>query len=215
MDWRSPLSVLFPPVQGAVLFAMWRRPVPLTGRAVHLASGVGSYPGTLNALARLVEHGLVTARPVGSATEYALNTEHVLYPVVDGAMGAYRPRAELDRRLVDLIQWQLGARARETTVAYFGSYARDEATASSDIDLLLVLPEALTPDEEDEVVDALQRSGRQWTGNEIQVYAIRPSGLARAVAAADPVVESWDREARMLAGPDLRRRLRALGKVAG
>ena len=47
------------------------------------------------------------------------------------------------------------------------------------------------------------------------MYAIRPSGLARAVAADDPVVESWDREARMLAGPDLRRRLRALGKVAG
>ncbi|PWJ55104.1 Predicted transcriptional regulator [Quadrisphaera granulorum] len=88
------------PVQAAVLFALWSRPVPLTGRAVHLQAGVGSYPGTLSALARLVEQGVVSARRVGSATEYVLNTEHVLYPVVDAATGANRPRAELDRGLL-------------------------------------------------------------------------------------------------------------------
>ncbi|TXR56304.1 nucleotidyltransferase family protein [Quadrisphaera setariae] len=210
VDWRSPLSVLFPPVQGAVLFALWSRPVPLTGRAVHLQAGVGSYPGTLNALARLVEHGLVSARDVGRATEYVLNTEHVLYPVVDAAMGTYRPRAELDRRLLDLLRSALGSGARATTVAYFGSYARGEATASSDIDLLLVLPEAFGPAEEDALLEDLEAAVRRWTGNQLQVYATRPSGLARAVEAGDPIIDSWDTEAQMLAGPDLRRRLRAL-----
>ena len=201
MDWRTPLSTLFPSVQGAVLHALWRRPVPMTGRAVHRMTGTGSYTGALAALARLTEQGLVTARQSGQATEYTLNVDHVLHPVVDAALSAFSPRALLERRLVELVRETLPDHEDEVTLACFGSYARDEAGADSDIDLLLVLPDGVTDAEEERLVEDLERRGRSWAGNEVQVYAVRRGALGRAVDQEDPVVASWQRDARTLTGP--------------
>ena len=204
MDWTAPLSALFPTVQGAVLYAMWRRPVPMTGRQVHRMTGGGSYTGALAALARLVDQGMVTARQSGQATEYVLNVDHVLYPVLDGALQAFRPRALFEQRLVGLVRDVLPDRDGEVTLACFGSYARGEASVTSDVDLLLVLPDDATEAEEERVVDGLERRGASWAGNDVQVYAIRSEALARAVEQADPIVGSWHADARTLVGPDVR-----------
>lgn len=206
MDWTAPLSALFPAVQGAALHSMWRRPVPMTGREVHRVSGVGSYTGTLRALARLATQGLVDARRTGQATEYSLNVEHVLYPVVDAALEAFSPRTLFEDRVRDLVHRRRDM-VGEVSVASFGSFARREADSDSDIDLLVVLPDTTSEAEDGAFVDELESRGQRWSGNVVQVYAVKVSALERTVAEEDPVVESWRRDASTIAGPDVRERL--------
>ncbi|GAB3598825.1 hypothetical protein GCM10027586_01010 [Kineococcus gypseus] len=208
MDWYRPLGVLFPPVQGAVLQALWRRTTPLTGREVHRSSASGSYRGTLAALDRLVEQGLVDARRVGQAREYVLNEEHVAYPALAAAMAVFTPRHDLDDRLRSLVRERFPDRTG-TSLAYFGSFARGEARVSSDIDLLLVLPDDAPEDAVDELVGELETRGRRWTGNEVQVYATRRTDLHRAAASADPVVDEWRRDAVTVLGPTVQHLLEA------
>lgn len=206
VDWTSPLSALFPPVQGAVLYALWRRPSPMTGREVHRIGRTGSYTGTLRALSRLAAQGIVDTRRAGQATEYSLNTEHVLHPVVDAALEVFTPRALFEDRVRSLVRDRWTG-SGEVSVASFGSFARREATTESDIDLLVVLPDMTSDEDADALVEELERRGQQWSGNVVQVYAVEASELERAVAQDDPVVDAWRRDAVVIVGPDVRERL--------
>ncbi len=208
MNWVHPLSALFPTVQGAVLHTLWRRTTPMTGREVHRVSATGSYRGTLVALDRLVEQGIVEARRVGQAREYRLNEEHLAHPALAAALAAFTPRADLDDRLRALVHQHLPD-DRHVSLAYFGSFARGEAGADSDIDLLLVVPDGTADDTTDRIVADLEVRGQRWTGNEVQVYATRHTDLARAVAAGDPIVAEWQQDAVTILGPTIQRLLEA------
>ncbi|WP_337063076.1 nucleotidyltransferase domain-containing protein [Kineococcus sp. G2] len=58
---------------------------------------------------------------------------------------------------------------RHLSLACFGSFARGEAGADSDTDLLLVVPDGTADDTTDRIVGDLEVHGRRWTGNEVQV----------------------------------------------
>lgn len=202
MNWNRPLGVLFPAVQGAVLDALWRRPTPMTGREVHRVSATGSYRGTLSALERLVEQGLVDQRRAGQAREYTLNQEHLVYPALAAALDAFTPRIDLDDRLRRLVEEHSAGRD-DVSLAYFGSFARGDAGVGSDIDLLLVAPDTSSDEDTERLVDDLEVLGRRWTGNDVQVYAARRADLRRAVRQEDPIVAEWRRDAITILGPDV------------
>ncbi|WP_432533697.1 nucleotidyltransferase domain-containing protein [Kineococcus arenarius] len=180
----------------------------MTGREVHRVSATGSYRGTLVALDRLVEQGIVEARRVGQAREYRLNEEHLAHSALTAALAAFTPRADLDDRLRALVHQHL-ADDQHLSLAYFGSFARGEAGVDSDIDLLLVVPDGTADDTTDRIVADLEVRGQRWTGNEVQVYATRHADLARAVAAGDPIVAEWQRDAVTILGPTIQRLLEA------
>ncbi|WP_166613895.1 nucleotidyltransferase family protein [Kineococcus vitellinus] len=181
----------------------------MTGREVHRVSATGSYRGTLLALDRLVEQGIVEARRVGQAREYRLNEEHLAYPALAAALAAFTPRTDLDDRLRALVHEHLPDES-DVSLAYFGSFARGEAGVDSDIDLLLVVPDGTAHELLERIVDDLETRGRRWTGNEIQVYATRHADLERAVAADDPIVAEWQRDAVTILGPTTQRLLEAI-----
>ena len=90
-------------------------------------------PGTLNKeLTRLHEAGLLNRERVGNQVQYSANRSHQIYPEL----------ATILRKtvgLADVLIEALAPLARDVKVAFvFGSIARGNETAGSDVDLLIV-----------------------------------------------------------------------------
>src|SRR5262245_30675620 len=110
----------------------------VTGRELARRAGV-SHPRALAALALLTDMGLTTARRLPRTDLYQLNRDHVLVPVLDAL---FEREAMLRAAFTDWLRVEIVGRALPVSEAYvFGSTARGEATAASDVDLALVCPE--------------------------------------------------------------------------
>jgi predicted nucleotidyltransferase len=94
----------------------------------------GSEIGVRRSVARLVEQGVVSATEMGRNRVHELNRDHVAAPIAVLLAGL---RLELWSRLRRELD---GWRPRPTYACVFGSAARGDGDAESDIDLLLVHP---------------------------------------------------------------------------
>ena len=165
MDIRHPLSAVTPTLDGDVLVALAGVDAELTGREVHRLANRGSEHGVRKALDRLVEEGVVSRRPAGSAKLYTLNREHLAAPAIEALAGM---RRELLRRMREAVAaWRVPA----VGVIVFGSFARGEATRESDIDMLVIRPSGGDADDSDwsDQVNGLAAAVTAWTGNDARV----------------------------------------------
>lgn len=202
MDFWRPLSVITPTLDGDVLAVLAGANEEFTGRHIHRVLGRGSEPGVRKAAERLVDQGIVVRRQAGQAKLYALNRDHLAAPCV---VALATLRAQLIECLQERVKaWRLPAH----TVLVFGSVARGQARAESDLDLLVVRFDD-TDDEAPEWCEQLadlERDATAWTGNDARVIEYGESDLV------DPgvrrVVESALRDGLEVSGS--RRRLRAL-----
>ncbi len=178
---------------------------PRSGREVARYAG-RSNTGVQHVLDRLVEHGLVARQEVGRNFLYTLNNDHLLAPVVQQMSGV---RLELIERLRNAIGgWQIAP----VHASLFGSTARGDGDASSDIDLLLVRPEGVDPDGETwrRQVDELADGVRRWTGNHAGLIEISEAELPRLRKDRPLVVDEIQRDAVDLAGKPIRKLLAPL-----
>ena len=210
MNVATPSEAIVPTLDGPVLVALAKIARPATGRQVHQLTGVGSEAGVRNSLNRLVHQGIVRASPAGSAVLYAVNREHLAWPAVQVLAGM---RGELLARLRGVLE---GWHPRPRTAAVFGSVARGDGNADSDIDLLLIRRRG--KDAEDEMWQAqlslLREQVTAWTGNTLQVYDISTADLERSISAHDRLITEWRADAITVCGTDLRGLLRDLGHRA-
>lgn len=176
---------------------------PLTGNRLAELAPRGSRAGLMRVLARLVAHGVVLAEPVGGATLYQLNREHLLCEPLLTVIQARR-------RLLDRLRAELeGWAAPCLHASVFGSVARGDATPASDIDLLLVRPVEVAADEPgwQRQVRQLEAAVSAWTGNPLAVLELTPVDLGRAQAAGEPLLSSFQDDMIVLAGRSLRQLL--------
>ena len=205
-----PLATIAPGLDSAALTVLAGADVAMSATQIQRIAGRGSRYGLVLVLERLVEHGLVAAIPAARGNLYQLNREHVLAPVVGAAV---RTRAEVDRRLAE-------ASARLTpkplSIAVFGSVARGDATALSDLDLLIITTDGLDPEDQGwlEQVDILERRARQWTGNSLQATTVTQTQLATMATAGAPIVDEWERDLRTITGQEARNLIREARKRA-
>ena len=211
MDLMTPLATIAPGLDSAALTALAGTDVAMSATQVQRAAGRGSRYGLVLVLERLVKHGLVVAIPAARGHLYQLNREHVLAPIV---VAAVRARAEVERRLAEASS---GLTPEPLSVAIFGSVARGEATVDSDLDLLLIAGDSLDPDSDawSEQVDELERRGRAWTGNSLQVTTVTQAQLAGMARAGAAIVDEWGRDARTIAGHDARTLVNEAGASLG
>ena len=105
-------------------------------------------------LARLAQSGLVTARPVGNQKHYQANPDAPIYAelcgIVQKTVGLAEPLREALAPLASRIH----------AAFVFGSVAKREDTASSDIDLMLISDDVTYPDLYAALEAASQRLGR-------------------------------------------------------
>jgi hypothetical protein len=206
MDIRHPIRAIIPTLDGPVLEVLARTTRPLTGREIQRLAGRGSPNGIRLALVRLSEQGVVYAEQRTTAVYYTANRDHLAWPAVETLTGLRRTLLEQLR--TELESWQQTA----IHASLFGSAAREDGDATSDIDLLLVRPDDVAEDEGPwaDQVDQLRHHVSIWTGNRCHVFQLDRQRLAEHVQAKDPLIESWLRDAIPLAGSHLRNTLRHL-----
>jgi predicted nucleotidyltransferase/DNA-binding transcriptional ArsR family regulator len=134
MDLSDPTRAIAATLDGAVLATLAASGRPLTVGQVASQAARGSEIGVRRSLARLVEQGIVRATVMGRNQVHELNREHVAAPIATLLAGL---RGELWSRMRGALQaWD----PQPVYASVFGSAARADGDAASDIDLLLVHP---------------------------------------------------------------------------
>lgn len=186
MDVRRPLAIVTPTLDGDVLTRLALTDASFTPGQLRRLLPDASVEGIRRVLKRLTHQGTVLATPVGdAAVTYTLNREHL------GA-GAIIELANQADTLRDRIAEQVSSWQHQPVfAAIFGSWARGEASAESDIDLFLVRPREVR-DGWDDQVGALERSVGNWTGNDARALVMDEDQLQ--VAEDEPVLADILRE---------------------
>lgn len=183
MDFRHPLSVVTPTLDGDVLTVLARADTEFSGREVHRALGHSSHTGVRRCLERLVGVGIVLERSAGNALLYRLNRDHLAAPQVEALATL---RLQLFERLRETVAaWKI----RPALGAVFGSVARGEAGADSDLDIFLLRPAGIDQDDpvwRDQVI-ALEEAASAWTGNDARSLEYSQSELPR-LRREEPVI---------------------------
>jgi len=193
VDVSLPARALVPTLDGPVVVALAATTAPLSLAEVYRRAGEGSKSGVRRVLLRLVGEGLVREVPGG----YVLNREHLAAPAVELL-------ANLHGELMTRIRGEVGTWSRPPRlVGLFGSAARRDGDAASDIDVLVVSD---GPDVE--ALDRLRERIGVWTGNTAQIVTLTAGDVRRLRRAREPIVGVWDRELVVIAGDR-----RALGTV--
>lgn len=149
-----------------------------------------SRPGARLAAERLTTGGLLEPVTVGRSRGYRLNRDHVLTPSI---LAALQAPSVLRSRIGDLVaEWPLPA----DRVILFGSGARGEADADSDLDLLIIPSDPAALDDEgwaEQVLD-LVMAIRRWTGNGCDVITLTAQDWADAVEAEEALAGEVERD---------------------
>jgi predicted nucleotidyltransferase len=194
MDVSMPITTVVPSLDGPVLAALATTATPMGLATVHARAARGSKSGVRSVLLRMVEEGLVLEVPGG----YVLNGDHIAMPAVELLATLHGELTSRIRAAVD--DWP----TRPELVGMFGSAARRDGDAGSDIDVLVVSDD---PDLDDRVDDLAERI-RRWTGNRAQVIGQTTKEIARLRRAKEPILSEWARDLVVIVGERT-----ALGKV--
>jgi len=203
MELSRPMRVVTAALDGDLLAVLAGADHAFTGRQLARLAGASS-EGARQALARLVVQGIVLREPAGAAQMYRLNREHLAAPAVL-ALAALRVA------LLDRLKGVLGSWERAPAyAALFGSAARGEERADSDLDMCVVRPDGLAADDprwRAQIAD-LERDVARWTGNDTRVLEL---GVTDAASTdEESVIDDVLRDGIPLAGEVVAlRRLRA------
>lgn len=201
MDVAAPITAVVPTLDAHVLTVLARANRPLTGQQVHRLAGHGSPNGIRNVLTRLTHQGIVHAAAAGQATIYTANRAHLAW---DGVESLTNIRKTLVARLSEAIgNWNPPA----VSAALFGSAARGDGHADSDIDVLFIRADHTGLKGWNANVDDLRDAVTSWTGNNCQIYDITETELRTHLDAREPIVEDWRKDAIDLAGEPIARLL--------
>ncbi|NQX33354.1 nucleotidyltransferase domain-containing protein [Herbiconiux sp. VKM Ac-2851] len=197
MDLSNPGDALLGPATTRLLTHLARLNGGITGRR---AAELAQVPWSTGwrTLERLTSLGLVLRQTVGSSALFTLNRDHMLWPPIRDILAA---RSRLELLVADLVA---ALADDETTAALYGSVARGDSTAGSDVDLIIVWSAAVDdPAQRDHLLRRLAEEVELATGNRLEVIDLDRSDLERLSVAADPLISSWQNDARTLVGPDL------------
>ena len=198
VDVSNGLAVTTPTLDAWVLRALVQTTRPMSGRQIARLVEHGSLGGVQKALGRLVEQGIVLADAYPSATLFTLNRDHL-------AAGPVIELAQLSATLVARLKDAIRAWGLQPQHAYlFGSAARQDGDASSDVDILLVRAQgSQEAGVWTEQVDNLSNKIRLWTGNAAGILDISHTDLGRMRDNNEAILDSWQRDGILLAGLEL------------
>ncbi len=190
MDFGEPFGGLMPGARGAALAVLLRTGAPLTGRRVHaLVADRHSLGAVQQALRDLDRLGLITTEAVGRAGVHRINEGHA-------AIAPLRSLASPIEMLTRVVEETV--RGVEAVIV-FGSVARGDAHADSDVDLVVIAPEAWDGRAE------LQQQVHDRLGNDCDVLHLTGDHFKLAPEDREPVVSEILRDGIALVGTMPRR----------
>jgi len=197
MDLSSPISSVIPSGHGVVLSVLARSEQPVSGRRVaELTDGRLSSKGVLNVLNALVEAGVVLVEDQPPARLFRLNRRHL-------AAQSILDLADLRGRLIEELRGHLGSWAVPAEGAWlFGSLARGEGSADSDIDVLLVRPDRVSDDDPSWLaqVEAFIEDVTAWSGNACSIIEYSLKEFTRMMASPGRLPDDLRAQSMLLAG---------------
>ncbi len=167
VDFVRPVEAIVPGAQGRVLAVLAETTAELNLRTIAQLSGVSQAQAS-RVLPGLVELGVVERREVPPSSLFRLIPEHVAArAILDLSRSADTVLDEIRRMTRSLPQ-------PPASVIVFGSFARRQARADSDIDLVVVRPSGV--DEDDErwanSIEQWRTDVRRLTGNPIEILEV-------------------------------------------
>jgi predicted nucleotidyltransferase len=207
VELSNPISSVIPSAHGAVLAVLAHADAPLSGRQIaKLARGQVQQPRANDVLRELTEAGIVSCERHTSVYLYRLNHNHV---VAEAIMMLANLRERVMQRMREAV---LGWVIAPVAVWMFGSAARGDAGSHSDIDVLVVRPDAVDADNESwqQQLSNLSSAITAWSGNDCQILEFSRSELAELVASDERLVAELRSDALVIAGASP---LRLLGRV--
>ena len=200
-----PFSTVCPGARGGVLAVLAHTEKPLTGRTVaSLTQPHASLRTVQVTLDDLVLNGVVLREHVGRAHLYTLNRNHLAAPAILAL-------ANLRHELLDRIRNEVSTWVVESDATWmFGSAARGDADADSDIDLLIVRPDSVDDGNQTWLQQVAQISEHvhDWTGNSCEVLELSVTELNAASERGDRLVADLRRDAVHVTGRTPRETLR-------
>ncbi|HYZ53754.1 MAG TPA: nucleotidyltransferase domain-containing protein [Streptosporangiaceae bacterium] len=215
MDLTDPTRSVSATLDGPVLAVLARSGKPLTAGQIAAQAARGSEIGIRRTLGRLVEQGIVRATEMGRNRVHELNRQHVAAP-------AAQMLADLRIELWKRMRQRLGTwNPKPLYACVFGSAARGDGDAHSDLDLLLVHPpfpgdtdpgrgmggpSGAAPLTERQLikwrrqVDELRSMVPAWTGNELQVLELSSYEWADHSRRGTELFQNVEREAVQIVG---------------
>ncbi|GMQ98801.1 MAG: hypothetical protein BMS9Abin17_1329 [Acidimicrobiia bacterium] len=198
MDFTHPIEAVIPGVQGRVLAILAETSAELNLRTIARLADV-SIAQASRVLPPLVDLGVVERREVPPASQFRFVPDHI----------AARPLLALSRARDGVVR-EMGMAAdglsvKPVSVVLFGSLARGEADASSDIDVVFVRP-AGVDESDDDWVSSIQ----QWkdsigrvSGNTIEVLDVGSDEVVSRLAGEQQVWRDIRRHGLVVHGLDL------------
>lgn len=166
MELQHPFAVITPTVDGDVLGVLAAAHSTFTVAQSSRLIAHRSPAGIRQAMRRLVEQGIVLEHRIGRSATYELNDEH-LAAVPIRALAAMKSSL-LDRLRAAVADWP----NPPVFGAMFGSAARGDMRAQSDLDILLVREAGMSDESWLSHVVRLSASATAWTGNDARIVDV-------------------------------------------
>lgn len=193
MELGHPLATVTPTLDGDVLTVLARRDATFTTGQLHRVLGRYSEEGIRKVLQRLTDQGIVRSERIGNAFAYRFNREHLAAPHI---IGLARIQETFLTRLEEYLRsWQ----CPPMYAAVFGSAARDQMTTASDVDIMLVRPDAVEDTQWEEQVNDLATTVTRWLGNDARVLEFTANEIVTA-GPEEPVLQDVLREGLTVTG---------------
>ena len=203
MDFVRPVEAVIGGAQGRLLAVLIETTAPLTLRRLARLAGVSPAQAS-RVMPRLVELGIVDRHEVPPASQFLIVRDCVVNQLL---------LALADARSIALRQIGEAVSAispEPVSVVAFGSFARGEADAHSDIDLAVVRADDVDDDDEGwaESIDAWRRQVRTLTGNDVEIIEATASEATRKLRGRSELWRNIKRHGIVVYG-------RALDELAG
>jgi predicted nucleotidyltransferase len=208
MDLANPMQSVIPSAHGAVLSALTRTGLPLSGRRIaELTRPRFSQRRVNDVLRQLADAGIVLRESRPPSNLYRLNHDHV---AAEGISALSRMWATLVARIRDELEaWSVPPEA----AWLFGPAARGNGTEQSDIDVFLVLPASGLESEAvatlwERQTEGLAEKIKTWSGNRCELIEMGGAELSAAVERDDLLIRDLRKQAVQLTGRHPRALLR-------
>ncbi len=193
MDFVRPIEAIVPGAQGRVLAVLAETTADLNLRTVAQLAGISQAQAS-RLLPELVTLGVVERREVPPASLFRLVPEHIASRVLLALA-----------RSTDTVLHEMGRLAGAllhppVSAIVFGSFARREAGADSDIDVMVVRPAGVDEDEWSASLEVWRRDTQRLTGNPVEVLEVGADEAAGKLRSRSPVWADIRRDGRVVYG---------------
>lgn len=182
VDLGAPHRILEAPSDSEVLRVLAGSTGAFSARQVARLVRTGSRPTVLRSLTRLAGLGVLDVEVVGRSHMYRLNRDHLAAPALEQLVSLRDRMVETFRTAVSEL------RPEPLAAGLFGSAARGDGDADSDIDLLLVHAGDEEPTAWADQTATLCAQLERRTGNRVSVHVVPDRQLAALAADRTPII---------------------------